>query len=66
MDERHHKARLQSMDVFTEIEPMLDTLDGMTAAVQRRGFTEDQARAIVAYLFSYRAPNASTPDGAGE
>ncbi len=63
--DQHHAARLQAMAVLTEIEPMLDTLDGMASAVQRRGFTAEQARAIVAYLFGYRAADGTKPDGAG-
>lgn len=63
MDDDARKARLQGLDVFSQIEPMLDTLDGMAAAVQRRGFTAEQARAIVAWLFGYRPADGTKPPG---
>ncbi len=60
-DDDQRKARLQALNAMTDIEPLLDMLDGMTAAVRRRGFTDDQARAIVAYIFGYR-PTTTNPD----
>lgn len=57
------KTRLLAMEVLTGMEPMLDGLDGMVAAAVRRGFTEDQARAIVAYMFGHRPVDGTKPDG---
>lgn len=66
MDDDLRKARLKSMGVFTQFEPFLETLDGMTAAVERRGFTTEQAHAIVAYVLGYRPVDGSKPEGVGE
>ncbi len=59
-DEEIRRARLAGLEAMASIEPMLDTLDGMVTATKRRGFTEDQARAIVAYLLGFRpAPDVA-------
>lgn len=62
------KMALAGHTVLTQFDPFLDTLTGMVAATVRRGFTEDQARAIVAATFGWRPADGSTPgeDGAGE
>lgn len=43
--------------------PLLDTLDGMVAETVARGFTVTQARAIVAYCFGFRPPDAPSSSG---
>lgn len=59
------RAALAGHDALDGIGPFLDTLDGMVASTVRRGFREDQARTIVAYLLGYRPADGSIPDGAG-
>lgn len=58
------KAALAGHEVLDGITPFLDTLDGMVASTCRRGFTTEQSRAIVAYMFGYRPADGTTPDGA--
>jgi hypothetical protein len=62
-DDEIRRAQLAGLEAMSGIEPMLDTLDGMVAATKRRGFTEEQARGIVAWLFGYRLTDGTTPDG---
>lgn len=59
--EAHHAA-LAGAAALESIGPFLETLDGMVAATVRRGFTEDQARAVVAFMFGYRPADGSVPD----
>jgi hypothetical protein len=39
-------------------QAMLDGMEGMVTEAKRRGYTEEQARALVAWCFGYRPPNA--------
>ncbi len=63
-EDEMRRAALAGHTALDAIEPFLDTLDGMVAATKRRGFTEEQARSLVAYMFGYR-PAAGGPE-AGE
>jgi hypothetical protein len=56
-DDEMRRAALAGHDALDQITPFLDTLDGMVAATVRRGFTEDQARSVVAYVFGHRVPD---------
>lgn len=53
-DDPIRKMALAGHDVLSQFDPFLDTLDGMVAGAKRRGFTDDQARAIVAATFGWR------------
>lgn len=59
------RLALAAHSAMDGIGPFLDMLDGFAANTRRRGFTDDQSRAIVAYMFGYRPADGSTPDGAG-
>lgn len=63
-EDQLRRAALAGHDALDGIAPFLDTLDGFVATTKRRGFTEDQARAIVAYMFGWRAADGTKPDGA--
>lgn len=65
-DEELRRAALAGHTALDAVAPFLDTLDGMVAAACRRGFTQEQARAVVAYMFGYRPADGSVPDGTGE
>lgn len=62
-EEELRRAALAGHDALDGIGPFLDTLDGFVATTKRRGFTEDQARAIVAYMMGYRPVDGGKPDG---
>lgn len=59
------KATLAGVEVMAGLQPFMDTLNGMVAQVRSNGFTDEQARAIVAYMFGWRPVDGSTPEGAG-
>jgi hypothetical protein len=40
----------------------LDGMEGMVTEARNRGYTDDQARAMVAYMFGWRA-SAEPPEG---
>ncbi len=53
-EDEMRRAALAGHTALDAIEPFLDTLDGMVAATVRRGFTQEQARSLVAYMFGHR------------
>jgi pyrroline-5-carboxylate reductase len=59
-----HRAALAGHEALAGIAPFLEMVEGFVAATRRNGFTEEQARAIVAYMFGYRPADGSKPDGA--
>lgn len=59
------KATLAGVQIMADLQPFLDTLNGMVAQVRANGFTDEQARAIVAFTFGWRPSDGSTPEGAG-
>lgn len=66
-DDPIRRMALAGHTALAQFDPFLDTLTGMVAATQRRGFTEDQARAIVAATFGWRpADGGVVEDGAPE
>ena len=48
---------------LASIEPFLDTLDGFVAATRARRWSDAEARALVAYMFGYRAPPTGEQGG---
>jgi hypothetical protein len=63
-EEELHRAALIGHEALAGIAPFLEMIEGFVAATRRNGFTEEQARAIVAYMFGYRPADGSTPEGA--
>jgi hypothetical protein len=63
-EEQMHRAALAGHAALDGIAPFLETIEGFVAATRRNGFTEEQARAIVAYMFGYRPADGSKPEGA--
>ena len=64
MTDDQKRGVLAGHEALDMIGPFLDTLSGMVQQTMRRGFTEEQAHAVVAYLFGFRPADGSTPDGA--
>ncbi len=62
-DDELRRASLAGHTALDAITPFLETLDGMVASTVRRGFTPEQARAIVAYMFGWRPADGSVPGG---
>jgi hypothetical protein len=62
-DEDLHRAALIGHEALAGIAPFLETIEGFVAATRRNGFTEEQARAIVAYIFGWRLADGSKPEG---
>lgn len=54
------KATLAGVETMSLLQPLLDTLEGMVAQIRGNGFTDEQARAIVASTFGWRP--APTPE----
>lgn len=48
---------MDSMAVFAEM------LGGMEATITAKGYTPDQARAMIAAVFGWRNPNGTRPEG---
>jgi hypothetical protein len=53
------------MEAFSAVQEawqlQLDGIEGMVAETMRRGFTEEQSRAMVAFQFGYRPANPAPP-----
>lgn len=47
-------AVVAGITAMSHLKPFLDTLDGMVREVESRGFSREQALAMVAYVFGYR------------
>lgn len=60
------RAVLAGHEALEGVGPYLEMIEGFVAATRRNGFTEDQARAIIAFMFGWRPADGSTPDGAPE
>lgn len=54
--DEEQRAIVAGITALSQLGPFLDTLDGMVREIQGRGFTAEQARAMVAYFFGYRPP----------
>lgn len=63
-DEEMQRAAMAGHNALDQFAPFLEMLEGLVATARRNGFTDDQARAIVAFTFGWRPTDGSTPDGA--